>query len=407
MCEKCDTPEHHHDVAQEPVAMNRRRILQSGAGILAVPLLAGGAGLAATAGAAQAASTTAAAEDVTAYGFHEAKGHAHKIAIRRRAVGPDDVKMDVLYAGICHSDIHTIDGDWGQPQFPLVPGHEIIGRVTAVGRNVTRFKVGDIGGVGCMVDSCGECENCKNDREQNCLNGTTFTYGRPDKVLDGFTYGGYSKKIVVREHFVVNVPKQMDISRAAPIMCAGITTFSPMQHWRLEKGQRVGVVGIGGLGHMAVKLGVARGAEVTAFTTTAAKIPYIKKMGARDAILWSDKDAMQRLRGHFDLMITTVPEPYAMQPFINLLKLDATYVNVGQLGQIDGISGMMLGFGRQSLAGSMIGGMAETQQVMEYCATHNVLPDVEIIKPNQIDAAIARIKNRDIKFRFVIDMQNA
>lgn len=406
MCEKCDTPEHHHDDAQELVAMNRRRILQSGAGVLAAPLLAGAVGLAVTSGAAEAATVTA-AENVTAYGFQAVKGHAHKITLPRRAVGPDDVKMDVLYAGICHSDIHTIDGDWGPAHYPLVPGHEIIGRVTAIGRNVTRFKVGDIGGVGCMVDSCGECENCLDDREQNCLKGTTFTYGAPDKVLGGVTYGGYSKKIVVKEHFVVSVPKRIDISRAAPIMCAGITTFSPMQHWRLEKDQRVGVVGIGGLGHMAVKLGVARGAEVTAFTTTAAKIPQIKKMGAKDAILWSDKDAMQRLRGHFDLMITTVPESYAMQPFINMLKLDATYVNVGQLGQIDGISGMALAFGRQSLAGSMIGGMAETQQVMDYCVTHNVLPDVEVIRPDQIDEAIARIKNKDIKFRFVIDMQGA
>ncbi|MBT11156.1 MAG: hydroxyacid dehydrogenase [Oceanospirillaceae bacterium] len=329
------------------------------------------------------------------------------MTIPRRQPGPDDIMMDILYAGVCHSDIHTVDGDWGKPALPLVPGHEIVGRVTAVGKNVTRFKVGDVGGVGCMVDSCGECENCLNDREQNCLNGTTFTYGSPDKISGGYTYGGYSHKLTVKEHFVVNIPDGMDLSRVAPIMCAGITTFSPMQHWQLKEGQKVGVIGIGGLGHMAVKLGVARGADVVAFTTSPGKVADIKAMGVKDVVLWDDKEAMKRHMASLDLMIATVPEPFNISQFMPLLKLDATLVNVGQLGTIDGLSGMMMAFGRQSVAGSMIGGMKETQEVVNFCAEHNILPDVEMIRPDQIDQAYERVKGKDIKFRFVIDMQNA
>ncbi|MCA9614588.1 MAG: NAD(P)-dependent alcohol dehydrogenase, partial [Myxococcales bacterium] len=310
------------------------------------------------------------------------------------------------YAGICHSDIHTVDGDWGQNAYPLVPGHEIVGRVTAVGSDVTRFRVGDSVGVGCMVDSCGECENCRADREQNCLRGTTFTYGSLDRVTGGLTQGGYSKSVVVQENFVVGLPEGMDLSRAAPILCAGITTFSPMQHWELTRGQRVGVIGIGGLGHMAVKLGVARGAQVTAFTTSPGKLDAIRAMGA-EPVQWSDRDAMQRLRGSFDLMISTVPRPFEIQPFVDLLKLDATLVNVGQLGTIGGLGGMRMGFGRHSVAGSMIGGMAETREVVDYCAHHHVLPDVEIISPEEIDRAYRRVKDKDVKFRFVIDMRSA
>ncbi|SFO16010.1 uncharacterized zinc-type alcohol dehydrogenase-like protein [Cohaesibacter marisflavi] len=402
MCEKCKNG-HVHDHS-EVIDHGRRDIMIGGAG-----LAAGAAfGSVFSAGSAMAqGADPMAAESVEAFAFNKAHGPAKAMSITRRAVGPNDVKMDVMFAGICHSDIHTINGDWGRAgPFPLVPGHEIIGRVTAVGSNVTRFKVGDIGGVGCMVDSCGECENCLNDREQNCLNGTTWTYGAEDKVSGGLTYGGYSRKIVVKDHFVVNVPDNLDLSRAAPLMCAGITTYSPMQFWKLEKGQRVGVVGIGGLGHMAVKLGVARGADVTAFTTSEYKMPLIKAMGATP-VLASDADTMRGMMNSFDLMIAAVPYAFDMQQFINLLKLDATLVNVGQLAQIDGLSGMMMGFGRKSLAGSMIGGMAETQELVNYCASHNVQPDVEIIKPNQITEAISRVIDKDVKFRFVIDMREA
>ncbi|WP_119306917.1 NAD(P)-dependent alcohol dehydrogenase [Cohaesibacter haloalkalitolerans] len=402
MCEKCKNghQHRHHDA----IDLGRRDVMLGGAGLAAGVAL--GSMFGATGAMAQGADPMA-AETVEGFGFNAAHGPAKAMSITRRAVGPNDVKMDVLFAGICHSDIHTINGDWGRAgPFPLVPGHEIIGRVTAVGSNVTRFKVGDIGGVGCMVDSCGECENCLAGREQNCLNGTTWTYGAEDKVSGGLTFGGYSRKIVVKDHFVVNVPESLDLSRAAPLMCAGITTYSPMQHWKLEKGQSVGVVGIGGLGHMAVKLAVARGANVTAFTTSEYKMPLIKAMGATP-VLDTDAATMGGMMNSLDLMIAAVPYAFDMQKYINLLKLDATLVNVGQLAQIDGLSGMMMGFGRKSLAGSMIGGMAETQEVVNYCAAHNVQPDVEIIRPDQITEAISRVINKDVKFRFVIDMRQA
>lgn len=328
------------------------------------------------------------------------------MTIERREMRPSDVVIEILYAGICHSDIHQVDNDWRRSPLPLVPGHEIVGRVEAVGRDVTRFRVGDAVGVGCMVDSCGTCANCRADREQNCLRGTTFTYGSQDKVSGGFTQGGYAKRIVVTERFVIRIPDGLDLSRAAPIMCAGITTFSPMQHWKLRKGQHIGVVGVGGLGHMAIKLAVARGASVTAFTTSAGKLDSIKAMGATP-VLWSDQAALERLGASLDLVITTVPEPFSIGRFMRLLKLDATLINVGQLGTIDGLSGMAMGFGRQSLAGSMIGGIAETQQVVDYCAKHQVLPDVEIINPDQINEAYARVKAKDIKYRFVVAMQGA
>ena len=402
MCEKCRNG-HSHEHA-DYIDHGRRNVMLTGAG------LAAGVAFGSVFGSSQVqaqGNDAMAAEKVEAFAFNAPHGPAKAMSITRRAVGPDDVKMDVMFAGICHSDIHTINGDWGRAgPFPLVPGHEIIGKVTAVGSNVSRFKVGDVAGVGCMVDSCGVCENCLNDREQNCLNGTTWTYGAPDKISDGFTYGGYSRKIVVKEHFVVNVPDSLDLSRAAPLMCAGITTYSPMQHWKLEKGQRVGVVGVGGLGHMAVKLGVARGADVTAFTTSEYKIPLIEAMGAK-AVLASDTEKMRGMMNSLDLMIAAVPYAFDMQKFINLLKLDATLVNVGQLAQIDGLSGMRMGFGRKSLAGSMIGGMAETQELVNYCAAHNVQPDVEIIRPDQITEAINRVIGKDVKFRFVIDMRAA
>lgn len=340
------------------------------------------------------------------YGAFKPKGEIKFVEIDRRALGPNDVRIDIHYAGICHSDIHTINEDWGPNKYPIVPGHEIVGRVVAVGEKVKNHKVGDNVGVGCMVDSCGTCVNCKADREQNCLNGTSFTYGSADKISGGITQGGYSTGIVVKDHFVVKIPDGMDLSRVAPIMCAGITTFSPMQHWDLEKGQDVAVVGIGGLGHMAIKLAVAKGANVVAFTTSKNKFGAIKKMGATP-VLSSDEEEMKKYAMKFDLMISTIPYKFQVQNFLNLLKLDATLVNVGQLTAVDGISGMMMAFNRQKLAGSMIGGMKETQEVVNFCSKHNILPDVEMIKPSEINKAYKRVIGKDVKFRFVIDMKKA
>ncbi|HEV8483912.1 MAG TPA: NAD(P)-dependent alcohol dehydrogenase [Blastocatellia bacterium] len=325
--------------------------------------------------------------------------------IERRALRSNDVLLDVLYCGICHSDIHIVCSEWRPAKYPCVPGHEIIGRVAAVGSAVTKFKVGDIGGVGCMVDSCGTCENCKADHEQNCLNGTTFTYDSDDRVSGGHTFGGYSDKIVVSDRFVIRIPAGTDLAATAPLLCAGITTFSPMQHGKLAAGQRVGVIGLGGLGHMAVNLAVARKADVTVFTTSPGKIPDARRMGARDAILWSDTDAMKRLANHFHLLISTVPKAYPMQPFMDVLKLDGTLVNVGALDQLQGLNGMAMGFGRKSLAGSMIGGIAETHQaVVNYCAANNIKAEVELIRPKDINRAYERVVNKDVRYRFVIDM---
>jgi uncharacterized zinc-type alcohol dehydrogenase-like protein len=327
--------------------------------------------------------------------------------IQRRALRPKDVLIDVLYSGICHSDIHTARDEWNAVMptvYPSVPGHEIVGRVVAVGSAVTKFKIGDIGGIGCMVNACLECDTCLADREQNCEKGATFTYNTPDAISGGHTYGGYSDKIVAPEHFVIRIPPGADLAATAPLLCAGITTFSPMQHWQVKPGQRVGVIGLGGLGHIAVKLAVARKADVTIFTTSRGKLADAQRLGAKEAVLWSDTAAMQRLARHFDLLISTVPQAYPMQPFINLLKLDATLVNVGAMDTLQGINGLGLVFGRYSVAGSVIGGIAETQEVIDYCAARGIKADIELIRPDQINQAFDRVVNKDVRYRFVIDM---
>jgi len=393
------TPESEVDEIAMP---SRRSLLKAGVGLAAAPLVAG---LASEAHAEQPGDSGESGPfSVRAHGVTSAGSRVGPLRIERRALGRHDVLLDVLYCGVCHSDIHIARGDWRPPHYPCVPGHEVVGRIAAVGSAVTKFKVGDIGGVGCMVDSCGTCESCAADREQNCLQGATFTYDSNDRVTDGTTYGGYSEKMVVTERFVIRIPPGVDLAATAPLLCAGITTFSPQQHWRLAPGQRLGVVGLGGLGHMAVKLGVARKSEVTVFTTSPGKVSDAARLGAREAVLWSDAAAMKRLAGRFDLLISTVPVAYPMQPFMDLLKLDATLVNVGALGQLEGLNGMALGFGRKSLAGSMIGGIAETQEVIEYCAARNIKADVELVRPDQIDRAWERVRAKDVRYRFVLDL---
>jgi uncharacterized zinc-type alcohol dehydrogenase-like protein len=308
-------------------AHGRREVLKAGAALAAAPLL----GISATSVQAAAASIGGGPFSVRAYGATSATSPLGPLQIQRRALGPHDVLLDVLYCGICHSGIHQVRDEWSSwnpTPYPCVPGHEIVGRVQAVGRAVTKFRVGDVGGVGCMVDSCGTCENCLADREQNCIKGATFTYNAPDPA-GGHTLGGYSDKQVVPERFVIRIPPGVDLAGTAPLLCAGITTFSPMQHWKLGAGQRVGVIGLGGLGHVAVKLAAARRANVTVFTTSPAKVSDAERLGAREAILWSDDAAMKRLANQLDLLISTVPRAYPMQPFLNVLKLDGTLVNVG------------------------------------------------------------------------------
>jgi uncharacterized zinc-type alcohol dehydrogenase-like protein len=409
MCTQCQNE--HHESDPQAVDAERRQFL--GYGSLLTAGLAAASVFSASASAAELPPPNSSGVNanplgatpfpVTAWGAAAANAPFAPIEIKRRALGPNDVLLDVLYCGICHSDIHSVHGDWRAASYPIVPGHEIIGRVIAVGKAVKKFRIGDVGGVGCMVDACGECENCLADREQNCLNGTTFTYGASDRVLGGLTYGGYSDKMVVAENFVIRIPPGADLAAMAPLLCAGVTTFSPMQHWKLESGQRVGVIGLGGLGHIAVKLAAARKAEITVFTTSPEKLNDAKRLGAQEAILWNDEQAFARLSNHFDLLISTVPQAYNMQPFMNLLKLDATLVNVGALGNLQGLNGMAQGFGRKSLAGSMIGGIRETQEVVDYCAARHIQADIELIRPEQIDAAYKRVMGKEARYRFVID----
>lgn len=329
MCDKCRADA--EIIAR--TGQSRRAFLTTGAALAAAAPLATGA-LTSPAHA-QDAGAALAETRVDAWAANDTSLTFQPFEISRRAAGPKDVVIEIMYSSICHSDIHSVNGDWGPVSQPVVPGHEIVGRVIGVGPEVIKFREGDIAGVGTMVDSCGECANCKADLEQYCTNSTTFTYGSADKISGGVTYGGYSKKIVVDEDFALRIPPGMDLAGAAPLLCAGITTFSPINHWDLQPGQRYGVVGMGGLGHLAVKLAAAKGAEVVVLTTSEDKIEDAKAFGAAEAYLWSDEDAMARNSASFDLMLSTVPVAYPMQQFLNLLKLDQTLVNVGALFPIE------------------------------------------------------------------------
>ncbi len=401
----CTTSNMSPDDKSKSITMGRRDFVFAGASLAMTPLLGGEVAASQQDGTEASAGTG----PIRARAFGNTKPDAPLVLmqIERRPVGPNDVLLDVIYCGICHSDIHQARNDWSTwnaTNYPCVPGHEVVGRVRAVGKSVTKFRVGDIGGVGCMVDSCRTCENCLNDREQNCTKPATFTYNSPDPVRGGFTFGGYSETMVVPEHFVIRIPPGMDLAATAPLLCAGITTFSPMQHWKLSAGQRVGVVGLGGLGHMAVKLAVSRRADVTAFTTSPGKVADAKRLGAKEAVLSTDSEAMKRLTSSFDLLISTVPQAYPLQPFVNALKPGGTLVNVGAMEQFQGITGIDLIYARKSLAGSMIGGIAETQEVIDYCAARNIKADVEVIRPEDINKAFDRVANKDVRYRFVIDM---
>ena len=344
-----------------------------------------------------------------AYGAQRNNGAIDPMTIERRALLPDDVAIDILYCGVCHSDIHMIRGEWGEQPFPMVPGHEFVGRVTAVGPKVTRLVPGDFAGVGCMVDSCGVCDNCKAGLEQYCTTGNTLTYASPDTRGAGPTLGGYSERIVVRERFVVKIPEGADLATTAPLLCSGVTTFSPMQHWRLGTGQRFAVIGLGGLGHMALKLAVHRGAEATVFTTSADKARDAYAMGAKDVVVWhpaaSDPIPLaSELANRFDFMLSTIPFPFDVAPFLPLLRQAGTFVNVGAPGAIAGVSGGGLWGQRRSIVGSCIGGMPETQELVDYCCANGIRPQIELISPEQITEAYLRVENKDVRFRFVIDL---
>ncbi len=344
-----------------------------------------------------------------AWGAQRENGPIAPMPIQRRALLPDDVAIDVLYCGVCHSDIHMVRGEWGAQPFPMVPGHEFVGRVTAVGRDVTRFAPGDIAGVGCMVDSCCACDNCMAGLEQYCTNGATLTYASPDTRGPGQTMGGYSERIVVRDRFAVKIPDGADLATTAPLLCSGITTFSPMQHWRLGSGQRFAVIGLGGLGHMALKLAVHRGAETTVFTTSADKAKDAYAMGATDVVVWhpTANDPIplaKELANRFDFMLSTIPSPYDLAPFLPLIRRDGAFVNVGAPGLIGGVTGGALWDQRRSLVGSCIGGMPETQELVDYCCANAIRPQIELIHPDDITQAYLRVENKEVRYRFVIDL---
>jgi len=323
----------------------------------------------------------------------------------RRALRADDVQIDIKYCGVCHSDLHQIDDDWGIAFYPLVPGHEIIGIVSAVGPKTVRFKVGDRVGVGCMVDSCQSCDPCAKGLEQYCESLPVYTYAARDRHDGSPTYGGYSEKIVVTEKFVVRVPETLDLAGAAPLLCAGVTTWSPLRHWKVGPGSRVGVIGLGGLGHMALKLAKALGAEATLFTRSPGKEADARRLGAETIVLSTDPAQMKAVANRFDLIIDTVPNDHDVNPYLPTLALDGTLVLVGFVGQgKDALSTVPLVFGRRSVAGSIIGGIRETQEMLDFCGKHGIHADIETIRMQDINDAYQRMTKSDVKYRFVIDM---
>lgn len=323
----------------------------------------------------------------------------------RREPRADDVVVEILYCGVCHSDLHMAHNDWGWSFYPLVPGHEIIGRVLSVGSAVTRFKAGDNVGIGCMVDSCQHCKPCEQGLEQYCENGHTLTYGSYDRYDQMPTYGGYSEKIVASEKFVLKIPQGLDLAGAAPLLCAGITTYSPLRHWKVTKGSKVAVIGLGGLGHMALKLAKAMGADVTLFTRSPGKEADARRLGADAIVLSTDEEQMASAKGHYELIIDTVPDVHDVNPYLNTLSLDGTLVLVGYVGGLEPIlSTVPLILGRKSVAGSVIGGIAETQEMLDFCGEHNITSDIEMINIQDINGAYERMVKSDVKYRFVIDI---
>ncbi|RAJ93700.1 NAD(P)-dependent alcohol dehydrogenase [Aliidiomarina maris] len=328
-------------------------------------------------------------------------------SFQRRALGPRDVHIDILYCGVCHSDLHLARDEWGGTVYPIVPGHEIVGTIRAVGSEVNQYQVGDTVGVGCMVDSCRQCENCGDGYEQYCDQGFVATYNSEEKQTGGVTYGGYSNNIVVDQDFVLRVDPKLDLAGVAPLLCAGITTYSPLRHWKVGKGHKVAVVGLGGLGHMGVKIAKAMGAEVTMITTSESKVNDAKRLGADAVIISRDKDAMKAARNSFDFILNTVAVPHDLDAYSNLLRRDGnmTLVGIPAEPHPSPSVGVLIGK-RRSISGSLIGGIAETQEMLDFCAQHNITADIELIDMQEINEAYERMLKSDVKYRFVIDMQS-
>ncbi len=344
--------------------------------------------------------------NVKAYGASSAKAELKPLDIKRRETTENDVRIDITYCGICHSDIHTVNNDWRNSVYPVVPGHEIIGVVTEVGANITNYKEGDLVGVGCMVDSCKNCDACKENLEQYCENSATFTYNSKDKHMGGHTYGGYSGSVVVNKEFVLRIPENIDAKAAAPLLCAGITSWSPLKQWNVKKGDKVGVIGLGGLGHMGIKFAHAMGAHTVMITTSPEKSKDATELGADEVLISKDADQMKKHTGSFDFLLNTIPVGHDMNPYIALLKRDATMTLVGAVEPLEPMHGGGLIMGRKRIAGSMIGGIKETQEMLDFCGEHNIVSDVEVIDIQNINEAYKRVVNSDVKYRFVIDMKS-
>jgi alcohol dehydrogenase (NADP+) len=345
------------------------------------------------------------AQSIRGYAAQSASAPLAPHQFERRDPRPDDVVVDILYCGVCHSDIHTARNEWGGSRYPVVPGHEIIGRVASVGDKVTKFKVGDMVGVGCMVDSCQHCDACHQGLEQYCEEVPTFTYNSLDRHDQLPTYGGYSERIVSSEKFVLRIPDGVDPKAAAPLLCAGITTWSPLRHWKIGKGHKVAIVGLGGLGHMGLKFAKAMGADVTLFTRSPDKEEEARRLGADHVVLSTDPKQMQAVGRSFDFILDTVPHQHDLNPYLATLKLDGIHVLVGLVEPIDPpmhAGGLI--FGRRSVAGSLIGGIPETQEMLDFCAKHGIGSDIEMINIQDINEAYARMLKSDVRYRFVIDM---
>lgn len=339
-----------------------------------------------------------------AYGATSPESGIGPLEITRRGLREDDVLVEISHCGICHSDLHSARNDWGRTTYPIVPGHEIVGTVAAIGDAVTRHEVGDRVAIGCMVDSCMECRHCDADLEQYCINGgMTGTYNGTDRRDGSPTYGGYSERIVAREEFVLKLPDALPSAEAAPLLCAGITSYSPLRTWKVGPGSKVAVAGLGGLGHMGVKLAAAMGAQVTVLSRSESKRADAQKLGAHDFLNTTDKQAMKAKTGYFDLVLNTIPVRHDVAPFLHLLRIDGVQVLVGVIDMLPEMhSGLLLG--RKVLTGSGIGGLAETQEMLDFCAEHQVLPEIETIAIDEVNAAYERMEKSDVKYRFVIDM---
>jgi len=342
---------------------------------------------------------------VKAYAAQSATTPLAPFTIERRTPKPHDVQIEILYCGICHSDLHFARNEWGMTIFPVVPGHEIVGRVTAVGDHVKKFKVGDVAGIGCLVDSCRECENCKEGLEQYCKEGGVFSYNGNERDGSGITYGGYSKSIVAHEDFVLRISDKQPLEAVAPLLCAGITTYSPLRYWKVGKGTKVGVLGLGGLGHMGVKLAAAMGAEVTMLSHSPSKEKDAKRLGAHHFVLTSDEAQIKAVTGTFDFILDTVSAEHDYNFYLGLLRTNGVMVCVGAPPSPAVIPAFNLIFGRKSFAGSLIGGLPETQEMLDFCAQHNIVSDVEVIAMKDINEAYERMLKGDVRYRFVIDMK--